>query len=118
MLFFGSWLFLLKRIGSGLGGGGMMQIGKSKARVYVETDMKVSFADVAGVDEAKDELKEIIDFLRDPQTYGRLRGHMPTGVLLVGPHGTGQPLLARPVAGKAQVPLIPIPVSESVQLSL
>ncbi|PZR68493.1 MAG: cell division protein FtsH, partial [Stutzerimonas stutzeri] len=67
-MFFGIWLFLLKRIGSGLGGGGMMQIGKSKARVYVETDMKVSFADVAGVDEAKDELKEIIEFLRDPQT--------------------------------------------------
>jgi len=116
MLFFGIWLFLLKRIGSGLGGGGMMQIGKSKARVYVETDMKVSFADVAGVDEAKDELKEIIEFLRDPQTYGRLGGRMPKGVLLVGPPGTGKTLLARAVAGEAKVPFFSISGSEFVEL--
>ena len=116
MLFFGIWLFLLKRIGSGLGGGGMMQIGKSKARVYVETDMKVSFADVAGVDEAKDELKEIIDFLRDPQTYGRLGGRMPKGVLLVGPPGTGKTLLARAVAGEAKVPFFSISGSEFVEM--
>ncbi|MBX7271763.1 ATP-dependent zinc metalloprotease FtsH [Stutzerimonas chloritidismutans] len=116
MLFFGIWLFLLKRIGSGLGGGGMMQIGKSKARVYVETDMKVSFADVAGVDEAKDELKEIIEFLRDPQTYGRLGGRMPKGVLLVGPPGTGKTLLARAVAGEAKVPFFSISGSEFVEM--
>nr|WP_267961384.1 ATP-dependent zinc metalloprotease FtsH [Stutzerimonas stutzeri] len=116
MLFFGIWLFLLKRIGSGLGGGGMMQIGKSKARVYVETDMKVTFADVAGVDEAKDELKEIIDFLRDPQTYGRLGGRMPKGVLLVGPPGTGKTLLARAVAGEAKVPFFSISGSEFVEM--
>ncbi len=116
MLFFGIWLFLLKRIGSGLGGGGMMQIGKSKARVYVETDMKVTFADVAGVDEAKDELKEIIEFLRDPQTYGRLGGRMPKGVLLVGPPGTGKTLLARAVAGEAKVPFFSISGSEFVEL--
>lgn len=115
-MFFGIWLFLLKRIGSGLGGGGMMQIGKSKARVYVETDMKVSFADVAGVDEAKDELKEIIDFLRDPQTYGRLGGRMPKGVLLVGPPGTGKTLLARAVAGEAKVPFFSISGSEFVEM--
>ncbi|MFW9674449.1 AAA family ATPase, partial [Vibrio parahaemolyticus] len=115
-MFFGIWLFLLKRIGSGLGGGGMMQIGKSKARVYVETDMKVSFADVAGVDEAKDELKEIIEFLRDPQTYGRLGGRMPKGVLLVGPPGTGKTLLARAVAGEAKVPFFSISGSEFVEL--
>jgi len=115
-MFFGIWLFLLKRIGSGLGGGGMMQIGKSKARVYVETDMKVSFADVAGVDEAKDELKEIIEFLRDPQTYGRLGGRMPKGVLLVGPPGTGKTLLARAVAGEAKVPCFSISGSEFVEL--
>lgn len=115
-MFFGIWLFLLKRIGSGLGGGGMMQIGKSKARVYVETDMKVSFADVAGVDEAKDELKEIIEFLRDPQTYGRLGGRMPKGVLLVGPPCTGKTLLARAVAGEAKVPFFSISGSEFVEL--
>jgi len=115
-MFFGIWLFLLKRIGSGLGGGGMMQIGKSKARVYVETDMKVSFADVAGVDEAKDELKEIIEFLRDPQTYGRLGGRMPKGVLLVGPPGTGKTLLARAVAGEAKVPFFSISGSEFVEM--
>jgi len=115
-MFFGIWLFLLKRIGGGLGGGGMMQIGKSKARVYVETDMKVSFADVAGVDEAKDELKEIIEFLRDPQTYGRLGGRMPKGVLLVGPPGTGKTLLARAVAGEAKVPFFSISGSEFVEL--
>jgi len=115
-MFFGIWLFLLKRIGSGLGGGGMMQIGKSKARVYVETDMKVSFADIAGVDEAKDELKEIIEFLRDPQTYGRLGGRMPKGVLLVGPPGTGKTLLARAVAGEAKVPFFSISGSEFVEM--
>ncbi|EQM79639.1 ATP-dependent zinc metalloprotease FtsH [Stutzerimonas stutzeri] len=115
-LFFGIWLFLLKRIGGGLGGGGMMQIGKSKARIYVETDMKVTFADVAGVDEAKDELKEIVEFLRDPKGYGRLGGRMPKGVLLVGPPGTGKTLLARAVAGEAKVPFFSISGSEFVEM--
>ena len=115
-LFFGIWLFLLKRIGGGLGGGGMMQIGKSKARIYVETDMKVTFADVAGVDEAKDELKEIVEFLRDPKSYGRLGGRMPKGVLLVGPPGTGKTLLARAVAGEAKVPVFSISGSEFVEM--
>lgn len=115
LIFFSLWLFLLKRIGGGLGGG-MMQIGKSKAKVYVETDMKVTFADVAGVDEAKDELKEIVDFLKDPQTYGRLGGRMPKGVLLVGPPGTGKTLLARAVAGEAKVPFFSISGSEFVEM--
>ncbi|MCQ4248990.1 ATP-dependent zinc metalloprotease FtsH [Pseudomonas stutzeri] len=115
-LFFGIWLFLLKRIGGGLGGGSMMQIGKSKARIYVETDMKVTFADVAGVDEAKDELKEIVEFLRDPKNYGRLGGRMPKGVLLVGPPGTGKTLLARAVAGEAKVPFFSISGSEFVEM--
>nr|WP_272876530.1 ATP-dependent zinc metalloprotease FtsH [Stutzerimonas stutzeri] len=114
-LFFAIWLFLLRRIGGGLGGG-MMQIGKSKARVYVETDMKVTFADVAGVDEAKDELKEIVEFLRDPKRYGRLGGRMPKGVLLVGPPGTGKTLLARAVAGEARVPFFSISGSEFVEM--
>ncbi|AJE22722.1 ATP-dependent zinc metalloprotease FtsH [Azotobacter chroococcum] len=115
LIFFSLWLFLLKRIGGGLGGG-MMQIGKSKAKVYVETDMKVTFADVAGVDEAKDELKEIVDFLKDPKTYGRLGGRMPKGVLLVGPPGTGKTLLARAVAGEAKVPFFSISGSEFVEM--
>ena len=115
LIFFSLWLFLLKRLGGGLGSG-MMQIGKSKAKVYVETDMKVTFADVAGVDEAKDELKEIVDFLKDPQTYGRLGGRMPKGVLLVGPPGTGKTLLARAVAGEAGVPFFSISGSEFVEM--
>mgnify|MGYP001429669395 CR=1 FL=1 len=114
-VFFGLWLFLLKRMGSGLGGG-MMQIGKSKARVYVETDMKVTFDDVAGVDEAKDELKEIVNFLKDPKGYGRLGGRMPKGILLVGPPGTGKTLLARAVAGEAKVPFFSISGSEFVEM--
>ncbi|MBB3102185.1 ATP-dependent zinc metalloprotease FtsH [Azomonas macrocytogenes] len=115
LLFFALWLFLLKRMGSGLGSG-MMQIGKSKAKIYVETDMKVTFADVAGVDEAKDELKEIVDFLKEPQAYGRLGGRMPKGVLLIGPPGTGKTLLARAVAGEAKVPFFSISGSEFVEM--
>src|SRR5690554_4268908 len=114
-LFFGIWLFLLRRIGTGMGGN-MMQIGKSKARVYVETDIKVSFADVAGVDEAKAELQQIIDCRRDPETYGRLGGRLPKGILLVGPPGTGKTLLARAVAGEAGVPFFSISGSEFVEL--
>ncbi len=115
LLFFGVWFFLMRRLGNGMGGG-MMQIGKSRARIYMETDSKVSFADVAGVDEAKDELCEIVEFLRDPQTYGRLGGRMPKGVLLVGPPGTGKTLLAKAVAGEARVPFFSISGSEFVEL--
>lgn len=116
LVFVGIWLFLLKRMGAGLGGGGMMQIGKSRAKVYVETDTRVTFADVAGVDEAKAELVEIVDFLKDPQTYGRLGGRMPKGVLLVGPPGTGKTLLAKAVAGEAKVPFFSISGSEFVEM--
>jgi cell division protease FtsH len=96
--------------------GGMMSIGKSKARVYVEKDTKVTFEDVAGVDEAKTELEEIIDFLRDPGRYGRLGARAPRGVLLVGPPGTGKTLLARAVAGEAGVPFFSINGSEFVEM--
>ncbi len=113
-IFIGIWMFLLRRAG-GLGGG-LMQIGKSKAKVYVESDTGVTFADVAGVDEAKDELKEIVDFLRDPQEYARLGGRMPKGVLLVGPPGTGKTLLAKAVAGEASVPFFSISGSEFVEM--
>jgi cell division protease FtsH len=98
------------------GAPGFMNIGKSKARVYVESDTKTTFADVAGVDEAKDELKEIVEFLKDPESFGRLGGRMPRGVLLVGPPGTGKTLLARAVAGEAGVPFFSISGSEFVEL--
>ena len=114
-LFFGVWMFMLRRMGGGLGGG-LMQIGKSKAKVYVQSDTGVTFKDVAGVDEAKDELKEIVDFLKDPAGYGRLGGRMPKGVLLVGPPGTGKTLLARAVAGEAAVPFFSISGSEFVEM--
>ena len=89
-LFFGIWYFMYRRFASQQGFGGLMAVGRSKAKVYVETDTKTTFADVAGVDEAKAELQEIVAFLKDPERYGRLGGRVPKGVLLVGPPGTGQ----------------------------
>jgi len=114
-LFIGVWLFLLRRMGGG-GVGGLMQVGKSKAKVYVEANTGVTFEDVAGVDEAKDELKEIVEFLKNPGSYGRLGGRMPKGVLLVGPPGTGKTLLAKAVAGEAKVPFFSISGSEFVEM--
>ena len=96
--------------------GGLMSIGKSKAKVYMEKDTQVTFADVAGVDEAKEELSEVVGFLKDPQRYGRLGGRVPKGVLLVGPPGTGKTLLARVVAGEAGVPFFSINGSEFVEM--
>jgi cell division protease FtsH len=116
LLFFGIWYLMMKRMGAGGGVGGLMQIGKSRAKVYVETDIKVTFEDVAGVDEAEDELREIVEFLRNPQDYGRLGGRMPKGVLLVGPPGTGKTLIARAVAGEARVPFFSISGSEFVEM--
>ncbi len=113
-LFFGLWTFIARRM-RGLGGG-LMSIGKSKAKVYVEADTGVRFDDVAGVDEAKDELREIVDFLKDPGQYSRLGGRMPKGVLLVGPPGTGKTLLAKAVAGQAKVPFFSISGSEFVEM--
>ena len=106
LLFAAIWIFLGRRLAGGQGG--LMQIGKSKAKVYVESDTGVTFADVAGVDEAKDELREIVDFLREPERYGRRGGRMPKGVLLVGPPGTGKTLIAKAVAGEAKVPFFSI----------
>ena len=114
LLFFGVWYFMAKRLSGAQGG--LMQIGKSKAKVYVEADTGVTFADVAGVDEAKDELCEIVAFLKDPERYGRLGGRMPKGVLLLGPPGTGKTLLAKAVAGEAKVPFFSISGAEFVEM--
>jgi len=113
-LFFGLWMLIARRM-QGLGGG-LMSIGKSRAKIYVETDTGVRFDDVAGVDEAKDELVEVVEFLKNPQEYGRLGGRMPKGVLLVGPPGTGKTLLAKAVAGQAKVPFFSISGSEFVEM--
>ena len=114
LLFFGVWMFVVRRFAKQ--GGGMMAIGKSRAKIYVEKDTKVTFTDVAGVDEAKEELKEIVDFLRDPKAYGRLGARVPKGVLLVGPPGTGKTLLARAVAGEAGVKFFSISGSEFIEM--
>ena len=120
LIFFGLYMFVMRRMfekgGFGGGGGGFMSVGRSKAKVYMETDTKVSFDDVAGVDEAKLELQEVVLFLKDPKIYGRLGGRVPKGVLLVGPPGTGKTLLARAVAGEAGVPFFSINGSEFVEM--
>ncbi len=117
LLFFGLWWYIARRAAEGGGlGGGLMAIGKSKAKIYVEADTGVNFSDVAGVDEAKDELREVVDFLKNPTDYGRLGGRMPKGVLLVGPPGTGKTLLAKAVAGEAKVPFFSISGSEFVEM--
>ena len=111
------WFLVIRRMAaSGGAGAGLMSIGKSKAKVYVETDIKVSFSDVAGVDEAKQELQEVVAFLKNPESYGRLGARMPRGILLVGAPGTGKTLLARAVAGEAAVPFFSISGSEFVEM--
>lgn len=117
LLFFGLWMFLMRRAGGKGGmGGGFMSVGQSKAKVYVENDTKTTFKDVAGVDEAKEELQEVVNFLKDPKSYGRLGARVPKGVLLVGPPGTGKTLIAKAVAGEAGVPFFSISGSEFVEM--
>jgi len=116
LMFYLIWIFLGRRLADRQGFGGLMSIGKSRAKVYVEKDTKVTFADVAGVDEAKFELQEVVSFLRDPKSYGRLGAHVPKGILLVGPPGTGKTLLARAVAGEAGVAFFSISGSEFVEM--
>src|SRR5438105_2513121 len=117
LIFFGVWYLLARRMASQQGlGGGFMSIGKSRAKIYVENKTGVTFADVAGVDEAKAELQEVVEFLKEPKKYGRLGARVPKGVLLVGPPGTGKTLLARAVAGEAGVPFFSISGSEFVEM--
>jgi cell division protease FtsH len=113
VLFFLLWTYLFRRVSSG---GGLMQLGKSKAKVYIEKKTGVTFADVEGIDEAEEELAEVVEFLRTPQKYQRLGGRIPKGVLLVGPPGTGKTLLARAVAGEAGVPFFSISGSDFVEM--
>jgi len=113
-LFVGIWFFISRRFGQAQGG--FMQVGQSKAKIYVEKDIKVTFADVAGVDEAKEELQEVIEFLKTPEKFTKLGGKIPKGILLVGPPGTGKTLLARAVAGEAGVTFFSISGSEFVEM--
>lgn len=116
LFLFALWYFLIRRAVGQQGMGGFLSIGKSRAKIYVQSNTGVNFADVAGVDEAKHELQEVVDFLKHPQEYGRLGAHIPKGVLLVGPPGTGKTLLARAVAGEAGVPFFSISGSEFVEM--
>jgi len=116
VIFYLFWMFLFRRVAEKQGFGGLMTVGKSRAKVFVETDTKLTFKDVAGVDEAKFELQELVAFLRDPKSYGRLGARVPKGVLLVGPPGTGKTLLAKAVAGEAGVPFFSISGSEFVEM--
>ncbi len=113
-VFVGIWFFIFRRLGQAQGG--FMQVGQSKAKIYMEKDIKVTFADVAGVDEAKEELREVIEFLQTPEKFTKLGGKIPKGILLVGPPGTGKTLLARAVAGEAEVPFFSISGSEFVEM--
>ena len=114
VLFVGVWFFIIQRLGQAQGG--FMRVGQSKAKIYMEKDIKVTFADVAGVDEAKEELREVIEFLKTPEKFTKLGGKIPKGILLVGPPGTGKTLLARAVAGEAGVPFFSISGSEFVEM--
>ena len=116
VIFYLVWIMIFRRLAERQGLGGLMTVGKSRAKVYVEKDIKVTFKDVAGVDEAKFELQEVVAFLRDPRVFGRLGARVPKGVLLVGPPGTGKTLLARAVAGEANVPFFSISGSEFVEM--
>lgn len=116
LIFIGMWIYIGRKMYEKGGVGGLMSVGKSKAKLYVETDIKTSFADVAGVDEAKEELHEVVEFLKNPSEYERLGARMPKGILLVGPPGTGKTLLAKAVAGEAKVSFFSISGSEFVEL--
>ena len=110
------WSFVFKRMGAGGPGQTVMSFGKSRAKIYSESDVKVTFNDVAGVDEAKEELMEVVEFLKHPDKFTKLGGRIPKGVLLVGPPGTGKTLLAKAVAGESKVPFFSMSGSEFVEM--
>ena len=114
LLLIGVWIFFMRQMQSG--GGKALSFGKSRARLMSETGERVTFEDVAGIEEAKDELEEIIEFLRDPKKFTRLGGRIPKGVLLMGAPGTGKTLLARAIAGEAGVPFFSISGSDFVEM--
>ena len=116
LLLIGVWIFFMRRMQGGAGGGGAFSFGKSKARMLDEQSNKVRFKDVAGCDEAKEDVQEIVDFLRDPSKFQRLGGRIPRGMLLVGPPGTGKTLLAKAIAGEAGVPFFTISGSDFVEM--
>jgi len=115
LLLIGIWIFFMRQMQAGRGGGAM-GFGKSRARLLTEKTGRVTFADVAGIDEAKEELQEIVEFLKDPHKFQRLGGRIPKGALLVGPPGTGKTLLARAIAGEANVPFFTISGSDFVEM--
>ncbi|NBR54294.1 MAG: ATP-dependent metallopeptidase FtsH/Yme1/Tma family protein, partial [Rhodobacteraceae bacterium] len=115
LLLIGVWIYFMNRMQGG-GRGGAMGFGKSRAKLLTEKHGRVTFDDVAGIDEAKEELEEIVEFLRNPQKFSRLGGKIPKGALLVGPPGTGKTLLARAIAGEAGVPFFTISGSDFVEM--
>jgi cell division protease FtsH len=116
ILIFALWSFLFRRLAEKQGFGGMVNVGKSKAKIFVQRDTGVTFDDVAGIDEAKAELLEVVSFLKDQPKYSRLGARIPKGILLVGPPGTGKTLVAKAVAGEASVPFFSISGSEFVEM--
>ncbi len=116
LLLIAVWVFFMRQMQGGAGGRGAMSFGKSKARMLEEDQIKVTFADVAGCDEAKEEVEEMVDFLKDPAKYQRLGGKIPRGALMIGPPGTGKTLLARAIAGEAKVPFFTISGSDFVEM--
>ena len=116
LVLIGVWVWFMRRNAGGSGPGGIFNFGKSRARQHAEGDVKVTFRDVAGVEEAKEEVSELVDFLRNPQKFSSLGGRIPRGVLMVGPPGTGKTLLARAIAGEAKVPFFSISGSDFVEM--
>ncbi len=117
LLIIGFWLFMMRQMqGGGAGGKGAMSFGRSRAKMLTEDQTKVTFGDVAGCDEAKEEVAELVEFLRDPSRFQKLGGKIPRGVLMVGPPGTGKTLLAKAIAGEAKVPFFSISGSDFVEM--